>query len=153
MLVTGALGGSLAARHLAIVPRVDAGRWLFAHGARAMMDVSDGLAWDLFRMARASGVAIEIDLDSVPVHVDAHARAHTTRRTALWHALHDGEDHELIATVPQRRLAQVARRATAHCPELAVIGRVQCGRGLFLCDAHGRRRRWNPKSGGFRHGG
>ncbi len=152
VVATGALGGSLLGRHLAIVPRVAEGRWLFDHGARAMMDVSDGLAWDLFRLARASHVAIELSLDRIPVHADALRRARRTRRTALWHALHDGEDHELVATLPPRALQRLSTSAKRRCPALAVIGRVCEGSGLFLRDANGRRR-WNPLEGGYRHGG
>lgn len=153
VVVTGPLGGSLLGRHLSIEPRVAEGRWLFEHGARAMMDVSDGLAWDLFRLARASGVAIELSLDSVPVHADARRRARTSERSALWHALHDGEDHELVATLAPRALSALVSGAKRRCPGLAVIGRVRAGDGLFLCDANGGRRRWHTHEGGFRHGG
>ena len=41
-----------------------------------MMDVSDGLAWDLFRLARAS--QRRIDLECIPVHRDARRLARTT---------------------------------------------------------------------------
>jgi thiamine-monophosphate kinase len=152
VVVTGALGGSLLGRHLRIVPRVAEGRWLFEHGARAMMDVSDGLAWDLFRLARASHVAIDLSLDGVPVHTDAVRRARTTQRTPLWHALHDGEDHELVATLPSRMLPRLLSSAKRRCPGFAVIGRVRAGAGLFLCDASSRRR-WSVREGGYRHGG
>ncbi len=153
VVVTGALGGSLLGRHLAIVPRVAEGRWLFDHGARAMMDVSDGLAWDLFRLARASNVAIELSLDLVPVHADALRRARKTRRTALWHALHDGEDHELVATLTWRALEKLLSERKRRCPDLAVIGVVREGSGLLLTNAQGRCRSWNPREGGYRHGG
>lgn len=152
VVVTGALGGSLLGRHLAIVPRVAEGRWLFDHGARAMMDVSDGLAWDLYRLARASHVSIELLLEEVPVHHHALQASHDSGRTTLWHALHDGEDHELIATLPERALPRLILSAQRECPELGVIGRVRSGSGLFLRDARGRKRKWNPSEGGFRHG-
>src|SRR5690606_13135411 len=55
--VTGRLGGSLASgRHLDFSPRLAEARWL-ADNLRptAMMDLSDGLAKDLPRLAKASG--------------------------------------------------------------------------------------------------
>jgi thiamine monophosphate kinase len=116
------------------------------------MDVSDGLAWDLFRLARASGVRAR--LLEVPIHRDARRAASGGRRGALWHALHDGEDHELIAVMA----AADARRALEDgSPELAnvsMIGRMERGEGLVLgaALAGGEERDWHPKEGGWRHG-
>jgi len=152
LLVTGALGGSLLGRHLRIRPRVDEGIWLFGRGAHALMDVSDGLAWDAFRLARASRVAIEIDVALVPVHADARRAAKRTRRSTLDHALHDGEDHELIAAVPAAALPRIERESSARCPHLREIGRVVRGSGLWLVHADGRRERWDPARGGWKHG-
>lgn len=148
VVVTGAVGGSLRGRHLDFTPRVQLGKRLHRSGVRAMMDVSDGLAWDLHRMARASDVRIDVDLARVPVHRDARARARSSGRTALWHALHDGEDHELVATMSRAVLARVARSVRG----LSVIGRVQTGRGLHLVDARGRSRVWRPSEGAYEHG-
>ncbi|MDG1499800.1 MAG: thiamine-phosphate kinase [Planctomycetota bacterium] len=97
VLVTGPLGGSLLGRHLAIEPRITEGRALWQAGATAMMDVSDGLAQDAGRIALASNVVIE--LDSLPLHGDAQRLAAETGKSAIQHALFDGEDHELLATI------------------------------------------------------
>ena len=97
LLVTGPLGGSLLGRHLAIEPRVPEGRALWRAGATAMMDISDGLAQDAGRIALASNVVIE--LESLPLHGDAQRRSTQTGRSAIHHALFDGEDHELLATI------------------------------------------------------
>ena len=61
VVLTGPVGGSGLGRHLRPAPRVEAGRHLASVGARAMMDTSDGLALDLERMARASGVRIDLE--------------------------------------------------------------------------------------------
>lgn len=100
LLVTGPLGGSLLGRHLAIEPRVTEGQALWQAGATAMMDVSDGLALDASRIAMASNVVIE--LESLPLHGDAQRLATETGRPAIQHALFDGEDHELLATISPR---------------------------------------------------
>jgi thiamine-monophosphate kinase len=148
VVVTGRLGGSILGRHLRIRPRVAAGTALARSGATALMDVSDGLALDLFRLARASGVALEIDAARIPVHADARRLSKRTGRAALDHALHDGEDHELIATLPSRDLARAARAV----PGLVEIGRVIAGSGLFFFDERGRERAWARGRGGYEHG-
>ncbi|MCH2185570.1 thiamine-phosphate kinase, partial [Myxococcota bacterium] len=49
------------------VPRLEAGRALGRlKGRRACLDVSDGLTGDLVHLARASGVGIEVDPDTLP---------------------------------------------------------------------------------------
>lgn len=148
VVLSGPVGGSGLGRHLDFEPRLAMGRALFQAGATAMMDVSDGLAWDLWRLARSAGVRLQ--LERVPVHRDAKRTARTSGRTALDHALHDGEDHELIATLPAR--AQLPQ----GCSE---VGRVLRGSGLglspALCeqlDGSLQARDWTPKEGGWRHG-
>lgn len=79
-------------------------------GATAMMDVSDGLALDLHRMADASGVGVALDL--VPV-----AQGATEEE-----ALSGGEDYELlIATGDPTRLAATFARNGLRPP--IVVGR------------------------------
>jgi thiamine-monophosphate kinase len=88
--VTGKLGGSLAGRHLDFVPRVTEGIWLRSGGwPTAMMDVSDGLARDLRRIADRSGVGMHIIAENLPRHDGID----------VLHALTDGEDYELLFTV------------------------------------------------------
>ena len=97
LFVTGLIGGSLLGRHLKIEPRVVEGLELHKAGATAMMDISDGLAIDASRMAIASNVILEIA--SLPIHRDAYKRAEETGQSPVHHALFDGEDHELLATM------------------------------------------------------
>ncbi|NRB28870.1 MAG: hypothetical protein HRU37_14470, partial [Roseibacillus sp.] len=148
------LGGSGLGRHLRFDPRLEAGRRLHVkHQAKALMDISDGLAWDVHRLSRASGLRAR--LLSAPIHREAHRAAAVDQHDALWHALHDGEDHELIAALAPAH----ARRAVAdRSPELAmlsVIGKMEEGRGVVLDSSltGGSERRWNPTEGGWRHGG
>jgi thiamine-monophosphate kinase len=73
-----------------IVPRLALGRKL-AGKATACIDLSDGLALDLHRLCKESGVAAEVD------------RVPTVRGASLERALHGGEDYELLFTLPPRR--------------------------------------------------
>jgi len=151
VLLSGPVGGSSLGRHLALEPRLALGAWLHGRGATALMDVSDGLALDLSRIAEAS--AVRIDLERVPVHPDARRLARRTGRPARQHALHDGEDHELLATVAPgvaKRLLAAARR---RFPDLAVVGRVLRGRGLWIGQADGDALLPWGGEGGWIHGG
>jgi len=130
LVATGPFGGSLLGRHLRIEPRFAAGRWLVELGATAMMDVSDGLALDLSRIARASRVALFVG--HVPIHRDARRRAKHSGRSALSHALFDGEDHELVATLPSASVERAVRDARRRFPGFAVLGNVRRGQGVWL---------------------
>ena len=149
VLLSGPVGGSRAGRHLEPEPRLELGRFLYEHGATALMDVSDGLALDLARLARASRV--RVDLERVPLHADALAAARRSRRSALAHALADGEDHELLATIAPARWMRIAARAARRFPELSVVGRVRRGSGLRVPDEAGALAPWDGR-GGWRHG-
>jgi thiamine-monophosphate kinase len=87
LYVSGPLGGWRNKR--AIVPRLEFGRKLVGV-ATACMDISDGLALDLHRMCKASGVAAE--LHEVPL----------LKNATIEQALQDGEDYELLYTAPPR---------------------------------------------------
>lgn len=141
--VSGPLGGSLeSGRHLEPKPRFDAARTAVAAGATAMMDVSDGLAWDLYRLGRAAGVRITIDLAAVPVHGDVPASLPEGERARR--ALNDGEDHELLACWPE----------SAPVPDgWTAIGTVTDGEGLAV-KWEGAALEWDPSErGGWRHDG
>ncbi len=102
LYITGSLGGSILGRHLSFTPRLREGQWLRAHGGvTGMIDVSDGLATDLRHLAEASGVGVVVDEARLPV--SAAARKLRDGKTALQHAWTDGEDFELLFTVPAAR--------------------------------------------------
>ena len=106
IFVTGPLGGSLLGRHLTFEPRVNLARELAETGAiSSMIDLSDGLSRDVRHLCEASGLAALIDGDLVPIHEDAHALFRQDRRSPLEHAVHDGEDYELLFTGPIEKCA------------------------------------------------
>jgi thiamine-monophosphate kinase len=123
VVVTGPLGGAAAALAgdgadmrplLRPEPRLEAGRALAAAGARAMIDLSDGIATDAAHLARRSGARIEIELGALP-----RAEGATVEQAAA-----GGEDFELCACVPR------APKGTVP------VGRVVQGEpGLVLLDA------------------
>jgi len=126
--LTGPVGGSRLGRHLWIEPRLALGRQLHAQGARAMMDVSDGLCLDLSRLAAASGVVLE--LAQVAVHADAMLLAEGDELAALAHALFDGEDHELLVGLPEAAALAAGLWPVARVvPEALRAGRAA---GLWL---------------------
>jgi thiamine-monophosphate kinase len=102
-------------------------------------------------MAAASGVRIE--LEHVPAHADARRLAARGGGDALDHALFDGEDYELIATLPRARAGELLARARRVCPQLALIGRVTRGSGVYAPASEGARelRKLDPKRG-WSHG-
>ncbi len=57
------------------IPRIGAGVWLARRGARAMLDLSDGLAGDAPHLAAASRVAGALDALPVAEAATAAARA------------------------------------------------------------------------------
>ena len=88
--VTGSLGGSIKGKHLQFQPRVWEGRWLSEHfKPSAMMDLSDGVAKDLPRMAKRSGLGYQMAYSKIPRAPGCELRQ----------ALNDGEDYELLFTV------------------------------------------------------
>jgi thiamine-monophosphate kinase len=118
LYVTGALGGSGYGRHLRFDPRLVEGQWLRESGlVTAMMDVSDGVATDVRRLAAASGVGVVLSAGSIPISRAVKEPApdpskeglgvgeFLARYPRLQHALADGEDFELLFTVPRRKTA------------------------------------------------
>ncbi len=118
----GATGGRFVERHLDPEPRLRLGREL-AGAASAAMDLSDGLALDLGRLAGASGVGAVVEASRIPADGDLEA------------ALGGGEDYELLFTSADPAVAEAAARRAGQ--PVARIGRITPEPGLRLVTADG----------------
>jgi thiamine-monophosphate kinase len=95
LLVTGPLGGSILGKHLDFTPRVREALELHALAdLHAMIDISDGLAADVHHLCTESGCGALLRAEAIPVS-DAAWKI-DDGRSALDHALSDGEDFELV---------------------------------------------------------
>jgi thiamine-monophosphate kinase len=138
IFVTGPLGGSILGRHLDFEPRVTLARQIVGPmGPTAMIDLSDGLSRDLGHVCRESGVGAVVEASAVPIHDDAHLLMQRDGRSPLEHALHDGEDYELLLTAKPRTTFLLKR-----------IGTITAEPGVWL-QAEGGREPLEPK--GWEH--
>lgn len=148
IVVTGAFGGSILGRHLAVTPRVrEAQAIAMRFPVHAAIDCSDGLTLDLARMMTASGVRGIVRLGDVPIHADACRLSERDGVSPLEHALADGEDFELILAMPaEHARAMVAGgRAPPLDLPITVIGVVEAGSGLVAEAPDGGRSPLEPR--------
>ncbi len=132
-------------------PRLAAARALAASGlVTAMMDLSDGVATDLHRLCRMSGVGARVERDALPIPPLVHQacdwlRAEHTPADPLDLALFGGEDFELLFTAPPA--AEAPLRARLAPLPLTRIGSMDDSADILLADgAHAESLPW-----GFTH--
>jgi thiamine-monophosphate kinase len=137
LLVTGRLGGSILGRHLLVEPRIREALLLHErYKLRAGMDISDGLALDASRLAAASGCGVALRLATIPVSADAERIASSSGRSALEHALGDGEDFELLLAAAADVAEQLVRDQPLAVP-ITQIGECVAAPGLWQVDQAG----------------
>jgi len=153
IVVSGSLGGSLLGKHLTFEPRCHAIEKILEYTSlHSMTDISDGLACDLNSILRPSNVGATIDAKAIPISTDAQSghpilNAITfpvnakgspdwTANRPLAHSLYDGEDFELLFTLPFDQATGLIdgvhhRKLDLGC-DLWIIGTVQEEKGLRL---------------------
>ncbi|MDA1360876.1 thiamine-phosphate kinase [Glycomyces luteolus] len=125
--------GALVGAYRRPQPPYPAGRDAALMGARAMIDVSDGLLADVGHIADDSGVAIDVDTAALPVPEAMRNAAEALGADARGWLLTGGEDHALAAVFPPDVLLPEGWRR---------IGTVSEGAGVTV-DGH----RWTGPTG------
>lgn len=135
------LAAPLLGHYWSPMPQLELGQLLRGH-ATAALDISDGLLADCGHIAKASGVAIEVNLEQVPMSsaLQAFLGQDAARRAALT----GGDDYVLVFTLPPEALSSLQGRVAVH-----VIGRVLEGEGVTLRDPQGRD--ITPVQRGYQH--
>lgn len=123
IFVTGALGGSIFKKQFNFTPRIVEAQRLVSHAKiNSMIDITDGLSMDLYRLITASQVGAILYKEAIPISRDAYKT-----KDPLRSALCDGEDFELLITSKDERIP------------FNIIGEITRDRGrLVLIDKNGR---------------
>ncbi len=131
--VDAATADELRQRQLDPTPRLTAGQALAAAGARAMIDLSDGLGGDAVHLARAGGVGLRIDAAALPLAPGVAEVAAAAGRDPLELAAAGGEDYELLAALAPELLSEALRTVAATAEGgLRQVGEAIAGAGVEI---------------------
>ncbi len=118
--------GKLLRAQLCPIPRMTEGAYLGKHSSvTAMIDISDGLALDVSRLAQASGVGILIYGDQLPVSNQARAMATKAGLDLLHMVLAGGEDYELLFSVHKDKWRFIQRHFDMSIIPVTLIGEIK----------------------------
>jgi thiamine-monophosphate kinase len=80
----------------------------------SMIDVSDGLASELFHIVKNSGVGVRIYDDTIPIDQIAYETAVEFKLDPLTCALNGGEDYELLFTIKKEDQEKIKNHPDIH---------------------------------------
>lgn len=80
----------------------------------SMIDLSDGLASDIFHLSRSSGVGFRIYDDKIPIDTTAYETAIEFKMDPLTCALNGGEDYELLFTISRADQEKLKNHPDIH---------------------------------------
>jgi thiamine-monophosphate kinase len=108
-------------RQLKPEPRIDAIQYFKQHGIKptSMIDISDGLASELFHICSQSGVGALLEESGVPIHPETELQSIKFKLDPISAALSGGEDYELLFTIDPKDVEQVK-----YMPELYIAGEI-----------------------------
>lgn len=92
----------------------------------SMIDVSDGLASEVFHLGTNSGLGCQLYEEKIPIHPSTYELARSFDLDPSMCALNGGEDYELLLTIPQAEYDKVK----AH-PDFSVIGHMSDAKSGF----------------------
>jgi thiamine-monophosphate kinase len=126
----------LLLRYLLPQPRTALAEAVRSH-ASAAMDVSDGLAGDLAKLARVSGVGATVAIADVPLS-DAAAAVLAADAALIETILTGGDDYEIVCAVPPGKAESF--RGAAKLAQVLVtdIGTIAAGEGARFLDPAGK---------------
>ncbi len=142
IMVTGELGGSINGKHLDFTPRIREAQFLSRNiKISSMIDISDGLSQDILRICTASKKGARIYESLIPV----------SKGSSTKNALNDGEDFELLFTVPRKGSKDLIKRFNKRFKtRVSIIGEItDKAKEIKIIDRYGRMRRLKPS--GFKH--
>lgn len=116
IFVTGDLGGSIYKEHLEFLPRIEESRYLVKNfKINSMIDISDGLVSDLYKIIKSSKVGAVIYESLIPISKDAKS---------LNEALYMGEDFELLFSLSLEQAIRLIKSKRKNLAKFNYIGEI-----------------------------
>lgn len=115
------------------VARVEEGMILSeTEGVNAAIDITDGLAANLWQISRMSEVELEVDYDRLPVSEAAEKFAEEAGEDSDDFVLYAGEDFELLFTARPESWSELTEKFEEIGTKITKIGEVEGGEGVFM---------------------